>query len=55
MNKKNLFIIVIVAITIAILTFLLLRLINLSDNNAIIGGASGGVVGALIGSRLKVS
>ncbi|MCR9182742.1 MAG: hypothetical protein NXH73_07425 [Flavobacteriaceae bacterium] len=47
--------IVIVSITLAILTFLLLRLINLSDNTAIVGGVTGGVVGAIIGSKLKPS
>lgn len=45
--------IVIVAITIAIITFLILRLLEVSDNTAIIGGVTGAVVGAIIGIRMK--
>lgn len=55
MNTKKMFVVIIAAITLAVLTFLLLRLFNLNDNNAIIGGVAGGVVGAIIGGRLKDS
>ena len=52
---KTLWVIVIVAITIAVITFLILRLFNMSDNTAIIGGVTGAIVGAVIGGRLKPS
>jgi hypothetical protein len=55
MNRKSFFVIVIVAITIAVITFLILRLLDMSDNTAIVGGIVGAVVGALIGTRLKPS
>jgi hypothetical protein len=55
MNKKSFFVIVIVAFTVAVITFLILRLFNLSDNTAIVGGVTGAVVGAIVGSRLNPS
>lgn len=55
MSSKFFFVIVIVAITVAIITFLILRLLDMSDNKAIIGGGAGAVVGAVIGTRLKPS
>lgn len=53
MNMKSFFVIVIVAITVAMITFLVLRLLNMSDSTAIIGGVIGAVVGAIIGGSLK--
>lgn len=55
MSSKFFFVIVIVAITVSVITFLILRLLDMSDNTAIIGGVAGAVVGAVIGTRLKPS
>ncbi|WP_339610541.1 hypothetical protein [uncultured Planktosalinus sp.] len=43
----------VVAITVAILIFLILRLFDFDDNTVIIGGIIGALIGAVIGSKLK--
>tara|TARA_E500000318_G_C3391394_1_gene146116 strand:+ start:367 stop:531 length:165 start_codon:yes stop_codon:yes gene_type:complete len=53
MNFKSFYVIGVVAITVAILIFLILRLFDFDDNTVIIGGIIGALIGAVIGSKLK--
>lgn len=53
MNFKSFYVIGVVAVTVAVLIFLILRLLDFDDKTVIIGGIIGAVVGAVIGSKLK--
>lgn len=53
MNAKTFYVIGIVAITVAILVFLVLRLLDFNDTTSIIGGIAGAVIGAVIGYKIK--
>ncbi len=53
MKAKTFYVIGIVAITVAILIFLILRLLDFNDTTSIIGGIAGAIVGAAIGYLIK--
>lgn len=53
MKSQSVYVILLAAITAAVITFLLLRLFDVKDSTAIFGGISGAFVGGVIGSKVK--
>ncbi len=53
MKSQSVFVILIAAITVAVIVFLLLRLFDVRDSTAIIGGITGAFVGGVVGSKMK--
>jgi uncharacterized protein YcfJ len=53
MKSQSVFVILIAALTVAVIIFLILRLFDVQDTTAIIGGVTGAVIGGLVGSKMK--